>query len=192
MKSVFLMIAVSLFSHGAFAQTTVSIAKIAELSAHRADRLVALAKIDGTFLTKLETIEVTEVSGPAPVAFKSVLTQTRPTSGTAFQLELQFDKDGKPLSFKPTAGGVAGPDPMWMPKNAGELIENGMHYVLDNSTDATVVPYFKSFSNLTLSKATVAGKDVALVQVVSAAQSQKLNIYLNLDGTLNSTPVVVP
>lgn len=189
MKFVVLLASVLLGSQMAFAQT-VSKAKVAELSAHRIDRLVTLGKIDAAFLKRVEKIEVTEVAGPAPVAYKSVSTQTLPTSGQPIQLELQFDKDGKPLSFKVSTGGVAGPDLGWSPKNAGELIENGMHYVLDNNTNATVVPYFKDFTSLDLTMGTLAGKMVAQVQVLSSAQTQKLNIYVNLDGSLNSTAIV--
>lgn len=189
MKFVVLFASVILGSQMAFAQA-VTKAKIAELSAHRIDRLVTLGKIDGAFLKRIEKIEVTDMSGPAPVAFKSVATQTLPTSGSAIQLELQFDKDGKPLSFKVSTGGIAGADLGWTPKNAGELIENGMHFVLDNSTDATVAPFFNDFSSLDLIKGTLAGKDVAQIQVQSSALKQKLNVYVNLDGSLNSTAVV--
>ncbi len=189
MKFALLFASVLLGSHVALAQS-VSKAKIGELSAHRIDRLVTLGKIDGSFQKRLSKIEVTEVSGPAPVAFRSVSSQTQPTSGQAMQLELQFDKDGKPLSFKSLTGGVAGPDLGWSPKNAGELVENGMHFVLDKGTDAAIAPYFKDFSSLDLVKGSLAGKDVAVLQVHSSAQTQTLYVYVNLDGSLNSTAIV--
>lgn len=191
MKHLLLIAAVLLVSQFANAHSdpAMSKAKVAELSAHRIDRLVALGKIDAAFLKRVEKIEVMEVSGPAPVAYMSMSTQTQPTSGQAIQLDLQFDHDGKPLSYKVSAGGVAGPDSGWSPKNAGELIENGMHYVLENATNATVAPYFKDFSSLTLVKAVLAGRNVALLQVRSSAVSKKLKIYLNLDGTLISTAI---
>ncbi len=191
MKTTLLLTAILFGSQLAFAHNdpTSSTAKIAELSAHRADRLVALGKIDGAFLTRTETIEVTAVAGPAPIAYRSVVSQTQPQSGQPIQLELQFDHDGKPLSFKVLSGGTAGADMMWSPKNAGDLIENGMHYVLDNSSDAMIAPYFKDFTKLVLIKGTLTGKDVGLVQVTASSQAKRLNIYVNLDGTLNSVAV---
>lgn len=191
MKTTLLLTAILFGSQFAFAHNdpAISTAKIAELSAHRADRLIALGKIDGAFVTRTETIEVTAVAGPAPVAYKSIVSQTQPQSGQPIQLELQFDHDGKPLSFKVLSGGTAGADMMWSPKNAGELIENGMHYILDNSTNSTVAPYFKDFTHLVLVKGTLTGKDVALVQVTASSQAKRLNIYVNLDGTLNSVAV---
>ncbi len=191
MKNAFLLTVALLASQFAAAHndTTISTAKIAELSAHRADRLIALGKIDGSFVTRTETIEVTTVAGPAPVAYKSIVSQTQPQSGQPIQLELQFDHDGKPLSYKVLSGGIAGPDMQWSPKNAGELIENGMHPILDNSADATIAPYFKDFSNLVLVKGTLAGKEVALVQITASSQAKKLNVYVNLDGSINSIAV---
>jgi len=120
---------------------SITTAKIAELSAHRTDRLVVLGKIDASFVQKMEKIEVIKItSGPA--AYKAIVSQTQPQTGTPLQLELQFDHDGKPLSFKVLAGGIAGSDMQWSPKSAGELVENGMHYVLDNKTNPSIAPYF--------------------------------------------------
>lgn len=190
MKNALLVIAMVFGSQFALAHdnSTISTAKIAELSAHRVDRLVTLGKIDAAFVSKIERIEVV-AGGMAPVAYKAVVSQTHPQSGTPLQLELQFDHDGKPLSFKVLSGGTAGADMQWTPKNAGELIENGMHYVLENAADATVAPYFKDFSSLVLVKGTLVGKAVALVQVAASSQAKRLNIYVNLDGSLNSVEV---
>lgn len=190
MKTALLLTTILMGSTLAFAHNdpTISTAKIAELSAHRADRLVALGKIDAAFVQKIEHIEVTKLTSGA-AAYKSVVTQTQPQSGSPLQLELQFDHDGKPLSFKVLAGGTAGPDMGWSPKSAGELVENGMHYVIDNSANATVAPYFNDFTNLVLVKGTLGGKDVALLQVTASSQAKPLNVYVNLDGTINSVVV---
>lgn len=190
MRTALLLTAALIGSSLAFAHNdpTISTAKIAELSAHRADRLVALGKIDAAFVQKIDHIEVTKLSSGA-AAYKSIVTQTQPQTGTPLQLELQFDHDGKPLSFKVLAGGTAGPDTGWSPKSAGELVENGMHYVIDNSANATVAPYFNDFTNLVLVKGTLGGKDVALLQVTASSQAKPLNIYVNLDGTINSVVV---
>lgn len=190
MRTALLLTTILMGSTLAFAHNdpTISTAKIAELSAHRADRLVALGKIDAAFVQKIEHIEVTKLTSGA-AAYKSIVTQTQPQTGSPLQLELQFDHDGKPLSFKVLAGGTAGADMGWSPKSAGELVENGMHYVIDNSANATVAPYFNDFTNLVLVKGTLGGKDVALLQVTASSQAKPLNIYVNLDGTINSVVV---
>lgn len=163
----------------------ISAAKIAELSAHRVDRLVALGKIEEAFAKKMARIEVSSISS-GNATYKSIVWQT---GSQPSQVELQFDHDGKPLSFKVTVG-VAGPLVEWTGKSANELIENAMHYVLDNSTNATLAPYFSKFTFLTLSKGRLGAAEVALVEVSSSAQAQKLQIFVNLDGSINSTNVV--
>lgn len=183
---------ISLFLGSTFAiaheDPSITSAKIAELSAHRIDRLVALGKVDASFAQKMEKIEVTKLSS-GPAAYKSTVTQTQPQAGTPLKMELHFDHDGKPLSFKILAGGSAGPDMQWAPKSAGELIEYAMHYVLENSSNATVAPYFASLSHLVLVKGSLNAKTVALVQIISTTQEKPLNVYMNLDGSINSVAV---
>ena len=188
MKNALLVTLVLMTTQFASAHVDPSISKgkIAELSAHRADRLVALGKIDGSFVKNVQKIEVVEVQNAAPVSYKVLVSQVQPQAGTPMQLELQFDHDGKPLSFKVLAGGTAGAMTQWPSKSAGELIENGMHYILENTSSATIAPYFKDFSNLVLLKGSLAGTDVALIQVSAQNQTKKLNIFVNLDGTMNS------
>lgn len=169
---------------------TVSNAKVIELSAHRIDRLVSLSKIDASFLAKLAKMEVTVVQNQAPVAFKVMVSQTAPAQGKPMQVEISFDSAGKPLAFQVIAGGVAGPDAGWTGKDAGSLAENALHYVLENSNTAKVPLFDKSGTSLTLSKQTLNGQTVARGQVLSSATTEKLNIYLKLDGTFISAEVV--
>lgn len=192
MKKLVLGLVVSLISVTGFAHDDgkVSTAKVAELSAHRIDRLVTLNKIDSGFLKKLDKIEVTKVENAAPVAFKSVVSQTKPATGSPLQVEILFDHDGKPLSFKALAGGAAGSDPQWTEKDAGSLVENALHYVLENSALPMVAPYFSSLTSFTLNKGTLNGKPVVDGVLASSAQAQKLHVYLKLDGTFISAEVL--
>ncbi|MBC7421242.1 MAG: hypothetical protein H7328_10985 [Bdellovibrio sp.] len=172
------------------AAPTVSNAKAIELSAHRIDRLVTLSKIDASFLSKLAKLEVTVVQNQAPVYYKVKVTQGQPAQGQPMQVDISFDADGKPLSFQVIAGGVAGPDAGWTDKDAGSLAENALHYILENSTAGKVPLFDKSATSLTLSKQTLNGQIVARGQVLSSATTEKLNIYLKLDGTFISAEVV--
>ena len=167
----------------------VSIAKVAELAAHRIDRLVTLGKIDAGFLKNLETIQVSKVTNSEPVAFRSLASQTAPASGLPLQIEILSDHDGKTLSFKIIPDGSAGADPKWTDKDAGSLIENGMHYVLENNTLTAVAPYDTNFESMRLTKGKLNDQDVALLSIKSSSQAQQLNIYLKLDGTFITTTV---
>lgn len=192
MKPILLTLALTLTSLTGFAHADgkISLAKAAELAAHRIDRLVALNKIDSGFLKKLDQVEVTTVENADPVAYRAIVSQTSPATGAPLQVEILSDHDGKPLSFKLLPGGTAGVDPQWADKDAGSLVENGMHYVLENSTAPMVAPYFNGFTSLCLTKGSLAGQPVAALIVKSSAQAQKLNVYLKLDGTFISAEVV--
>lgn len=183
------MIAVSAFSHPGETHA-VSSAKAIELTAHRIDRLVTLNKIDKSFLSKLDKIEVTVVENQAPVVFKTLASQTAPATGKPMQVEISLDVDGKPLAFRAIPGGVAGPDLAWPTKSAGELTENALHYVLENATDGKVALFDKAATSFTLSKAVLDKENVAMGQVVSSATTEKLNIYVKLDGTFIKAEVV--
>lgn len=165
-------------------------AKAIELSAHRIDRLVALSKIDASFVKKMSTIEVKVVQNQEPVFYKTVVSQTQPAQGKPMQVEISLDEDGKPLAFQLLAGGVAGPDMGFTEKNAGELTENALHYVLENVANGKVALFDKSATSVTLTKGTKNNQAAAMVQVLSSATTEKLNIYLKLDGTLISAEVV--
>ena len=165
-------------------------AKVAELTAHRIDRLVALNKIDASFLNRVEKIEVTAVN-QNPIAFKVRASQTQPENGSQpMQLDLSFDKDGKALAYQVVAGGNAGPDPQWPDKDAATLTENTLHYVLDNANDAKVKKFFDGLTMFTLIKGDLNGAVVARGQVLSSQTTEKLNVYVKLDGTFISAEIV--
>lgn len=193
MKKILTTFATVLMALSANAHTGgpgVSNAKAIELSAHRVDRLVALNKIDASFLKKLDTIEVTVVQNQAPVYYKTRVSQTKPAQGNPLQLEISFDEDGKPLAFQLVPNGVAGADLAWPEKNAGELTENALHYVLENAADSKVTLFDKSATSFALTQGKLNGQTVARGQVTSSATTEKLNIYLKLDGTFISAEVI--
>ena len=185
----FIIMAVAMASSTSWAQA-VSKAKIAELSAHRVERLVTLGKIDSTFNTRLERIDATAVGGN-PVAFTSLVSQTQPASGKPMQLQLSWDKDGKPLAYQVVAGGVAGPDPQWPDADAVTLAEDSLHYVLDNAaTDPKILQFYNGFTFLVLTKGSLGGKLVSQAHIESTQTTDKLLIYLNTDGAFNSKNIV--
>ncbi len=168
----------------------VSNAKVAELTAHRIDRLVSLGRIDGDFLMRLENVELSMVN-QAPVAFIVKASQTQPANGSqSMQLELAFDKDGKALSYQVLSGGNSGPDPAWPDKDAVTLAEDALHYVLDNANVPEIKNFFDGLTVFNLTKVDLKGVIVARGQVHSSLTTSKLNIYVQLDGTFISAEVV--
>ena len=170
--------------------SSVSSAKAIELSAHRIDRLVSLGKIDAAFLKKLEKIELVVVSNEAPAFYKIKASQTKPSQGNPLQLEIAMDVNGKTLSYQVVAAGVAGADPGFTDKDAASLTENALHYVLENTNQGKVAMFDKGASSFVLSKQTLDGVTVVLGQLTSTLTTEKLNIYLKLDGTFIKAEVV--
>ena len=166
-------------------------AKVAELTAHRIDRLVSLNKIDPSFLTKTAKMEVSVLQDQAPAYFKVHVTQTQPAQGEALQLDVVYDNKGKPLSYAVLPGGNPGPDEAWTGVDAVTLLENGLHYVLENGEkDGKVKPFLTSLLTITLSKGQIGGKPAALTQMKSSESDLTLNVYLNLDGSFISAEFV--
>jgi hypothetical protein len=188
MKSAIIATLIAFAPLGAFAQNA-SPLRIAELTAHRIDRLIQGKKIDAGFVTRLEKIEVSAVNAPAPAAFRSLVSQTAPTTGTPIQLELIFDAAGKPLSFSVLPGGVAGADPKWPSASAQALLEASLHG-LEASTDMKLMPFTDALKDLVLTKGTLKGSPVARVQVTSSSTTDKLNVYLMFDGMIMATEVI--
>jgi hypothetical protein len=188
MKIILLTILMTLSSFNLFAET-IATARIAELAAHRIDRLVSLGKIDASFNTNTEKIEITTTES-APVAFKALVSQTKPTQGEPLQLEILFDAAAKPLSYQVIAGGVAGADPQWTGVNAVSLFEESLHEVLENADNAQFAPFYTNLTSVTLTRELLNESPVARAQVISKETVSKLNIYFKLDGSFISSEIV--
>ncbi|XGC79949.1 hypothetical protein ACES2L_11480 [Bdellovibrio bacteriovorus] len=191
MKSLILSLLVFSFSSVGLAQeATVSVAKAAELTAHRIDRLVTLGKIDSSFLTSLETIEVEVLQNQSPAVFKSISTQTAPVAGEPLKLEVLLDGNGKALSYQVSSSGSAGVSKNWPEKDAVSLTENALHYVLENNMDPKVALFDSALSSIVLEKGVLDGVDVAIGKMKSTLTTETLLVYLKLDGSFISAEMV--
>ncbi|MGZ3744842.1 MAG: DUF6488 family protein [Pseudobdellovibrionaceae bacterium] len=193
MKKLMIVISLLMTSLSAVAHLDgpgVSNAKALELAAHRVERLAILGKIDASFLKKLDKMEVAVVPNQAPVYYKVRISQTQPTQGAALQLDLTFNEDGKALEYQVLPGGSAGPDLGWSDMDAASLLEGTLHYILDNKTDAKISSFDKGIASIVLSKETLNGESVARAQASSILTSEKLNIYLKLNGAFISAEIV--
>ncbi len=186
----FLTIASVTFAHDNHEDAKITSGKILELTTHRIDRLVVTKKVDANFLKRLEKIQVTQVENQSPVFYKVLASQTAPQQGQPLQLEITFDKTGKFVGHRTVEGGALGADPKWTAADAQALLESAFHYVLDNTANRAIEPYFLTMSEATLSKTQLKGSEVALIKIKATAQAQALNIYLKLDGKFISYEIV--
>lgn len=169
--------------------TAVPAARAAELSSHRIERLVNLKKIDASFISKLNTIELqkltkNQVTDPA---FLSTVSQYPGTDGTKNQVEIFMDDQGKALSFNVKSGAAAANAPVWTDKDPSTLVENSLHFVLENNeTIPALKPFYTGFLSLTLTKGNKNGADVSIAKITSNETQGVLYVYLKLDGSLLS------
>jgi len=169
--------------------STIAPARAAELSSHRIERLVNLKKIDNTFISKLHTIELqkltkNQVTDPA---FLSTVSQYAGADGTKNQVEIFLDDQGKALSFNVKNGSAAANTPVWSDKDPSTLVENGLHFVLENNeTKPDVKPFHTGFISMSLSKGSRDGHDVAVVNLASKETQEHLYIYLKMDGSFEA------
>lgn len=169
---------------------TLTTTKIAELAAHRLDRLITQGRIDSSFGTKLEKIEVS-VSPSTPVQFRAEISQTQPTEGLPLRLEMLFDASGKVLSYNLLPGGTSGADLKWTQADAITLMEESLHTIMDHNHDANILPFSSALNSVSLSRSQYEGQEVALLTMLSLQTSSKLLVYLKLDGGFINA-VVVP
>lgn len=184
-----LFLAFSIAPSFADVESTIAPARAAELSSHRIERLVNLKKIDGTFISKLHTIELqkltkNQVTDPA---YLSTVSQYDGVDGTKNQVEIFLDDQGKALSFNVKSGSAAANAPVWSDKDPSTLVENGLHFVLENNeTKADVKPFHTGFISMELFKGTRGGHDVAVVKIASKETQDHLYVFLKLDGTFEA------
>lgn len=192
MKNFILGLSLSLTAFSSFADTAVNAvaqARAAELSTHRIERLVNLKKIDASFISKLQSIDIEKLnpSQPGEPTFLATVSQYAGTDGTKNQVEITLDDQGKALSFKVKSGASAQNAPAWPDKDASSLVENSLHFVLEHNTEhPDLKPFYDSLLTLVLKKANVAGQDVALVQIQAKDTQKTLNVLLKLDGSFLS------
>ena len=193
MKTMIAVLSLSLLGSIARAET-VTLAKAAELTCHRIERLVTLKKIPDTFLNRLYSVQVQAVPAQKPTdpAFRSVSTQVPNSSGQANQLELFLDSTGKALDFRLLSGPDSVNAPVWPDKDPVTLIENSLHYLLDNAgTTLALQPFLMALSSVVIAPARdAAGNFVARAEMRSTQTRASLEVVLKADGTFSSAQVI--
>ncbi len=173
---------------------SITLSKAAELSCHRIERLVTLKKIDAGYETNFSTLTVVALQQTQPTdpAFKAVESQYLGADGTAAQIEILMDNQGKPLSFNVITGATAVNAPVWTGADSINLAENSLHFVLEGwqTTQPEVKPFYTDMKAMRLFQVTdSSGQVLSKAEFLSYLVGTTLTVYLKTDGTFVSAAV---
>ena len=197
MKFLNALIAILAVANSAGAQAeTMSQSKAIELSLHRIERLVALKRIDATFLTQLKGLNVKTLAHQTPEqpSYQVQALQVEGADHTQKTLQIIFDQDGHYLSHTVIAGTESASVPQWGDKDSVGMMETAMHWILDNPEHrADVSEFDKKATQVSLTPATsAAGVKLGYVDVVIAANQPTLRVRVKLDATLDGSEIIMP
>lgn len=167
-------------------------------SVHKVEHLVEANKIDQHFQDRAYSFTLSKVqpaAADAPVegpAFKATVSQVPDANGKASTLEILLTDEGKAVSYKEIAGPESRNAPVWPDADALSLLENGMHYVLDNvATKPELKPFNNAMESMTLTQVLDADKrPEAQVVITGKDLKQVLVVLLKTDGTVDSAKII--
>ncbi len=192
LKSVLISFSLmSIMATSAFAE--VSLGKATELACHRLEKLVALGRADESFLTKFNSLLVSKLQSNKPTepAFKITFSQYAGADGSAKQIELILDANGKGIAHSVKAGADALNAPEWSDKEAISLVEQALHYLADSS-DAGVKPFLSGLTSLQLKQVkNDQGITMARVIINSKDSTKTLEVTLSESGAVESTNTII-
>lgn len=166
---------------------TVVITKAVELGVHRIERLVTLKKIDPMFINSLVGLraERTNDSATPYKIFGFAQPDANNQSSTIIMLS---DANGKVISH--SLGPIFQPaNPVqWPEADAGTLMEDALHFVLEGWVkNPEVKPFYLGLNSIAMTSALdPSGKLIALFAVTSDDDTKTLYIRLKTDGTFIS------
>ncbi|MEA9358466.1 hypothetical protein SHI21_19675 [Bacteriovorax sp. PP10] len=193
LKKILLSLAVSAFATStSFA--AVGNAKVVELGCHRLERLITLGKVDESFLKKLKTLDLVILSPAKPTdpSFQVTAAQYAGADGTTKKVEMMMDANGKAITQVIKEGTESDSTPEWGDKDAISLIEQSLHYVEEHTSEHIELrPFQVGLKSLTLMQVSNAqGIKVARIEMTSTATTQKLEVNLNENGSVEFTNIV--
>jgi hypothetical protein len=171
-----------------------ALGKVAELACHRLERLVTLEKIDGSFLSKLNSLQVIKLQPTKPTdpSFKVVASQYAGADGSANQVDMMLDATGKAIAQTVRTGAAAQNAPVWSGVDAATLVENSLHYILEaNNPEAK--PFLSGLTSLKLKQVKNEQAEIrARVEMLSVDSAKTFEVTLREDGTVESANTVNP
>lgn len=187
-----LILAIATFSLNVMAEDIPPV-KAAELACHRVDRLVVLKKIDKSYLSKFQTLQLVELPSNDPSGGKYQVTanQTAPHHGNPLSVSVLIDPTGKVLKHQVYETGSLGPEIAWPGKDPISLAEAGLHYVLDEHLkNEQLRPFAMDFQSLVLLQKPYGSGKLAEMTLFSSTTTAKLILKLDLNGKLLQKEVV--
>lgn len=181
-RTVFALV-LSLGSAGA-AQAAILPAKAAELGMHRVERLVSLRKIEDAFVDKFYSFRVEPIAAGQPngAAYRFRAYQAQGADGTARQVAILLDENGKAISHEVTDGSV-GAVPAWGQKDPVSLMEMALHYVVDGADRPELAPFMRDLSEGSISQTSISPQGTVALAVFKASSTAKvLRVLLTLSG----------
>ena len=169
--------------------------KAAELSVHKAERLVSLGKIEETYLTNLVEIELTDVvQMPNGTIYKSHLKQFPGADNTQKILEVLMDKDGRVTAYSVIEGAVSSDPLEWPITDSAGLFEAALHYLIENGpSDPAVKPFDSDYTRMVISQEPDGNTVRAHFRSYSSTNtSQTENVYVKADSAFDHAEITTP
>jgi hypothetical protein len=180
------------------ATDTIPNSKAAEFSLHRIERLVILHKIDRTFQTHFERIDLTmeTPNQPSDPTFLIRASQVGGADGSRMTMDLAFDQIVRPMKDTVNPGGSPSANPpAWPQADAITIAEDSLHWIEDQGP---VVDELRSFYqgvvSLALSPVTDAQGALTAAEVAMVVSRDKpsLLVTMGLDGVFKSYEILPP
>ena len=193
MKNLFLSFVIAGFVFNVSSvKAGASMGKAAELGLHRVERLVALKKIDETFITRLQTItlKMLDPSQNAGASYSTIIGQQGNEGTDALRIEIKQDGNGRALNFTLLPGTAPANPIMWSAKDPLSLTEMVLHHVTEaGHGDMDFSDFDKGMTDLTMNPVTTSNGEIAQATIHSSLTTKVLVIWLQMDGTFISAHI---
>ena len=192
MTSLPILICLAFSSSQAFAHSA-SLGGAAELALHRMEKLVAQGKIDPSFESKFDRLNITALSHATAddPAFRTHLSQVPGADGSVKSLDIDQNEEGRALRHTVYSGTESTSPPVWPDNSPLTLSEFAMHCVEGEDNPAcignpTLVPFNTGFTSLAISQELQDGVPIAVIDIVSKDSPQTLRIRFTMAGVLTA------
>jgi len=183
MKKTFLITLMTLFLNVAMAED-INMARAAELACHRIERLVTLRKIDESYLNNFShlKIELLTQENPESPRFKVTGEQYNATAESAKSIILNLNNEGKTLGHI-LSDGASEVGPVWGTKDPVTLMENSLHFVIENGSSNNEVSHFLvDLSSVSLLQDQTTGQKLVKAKMTNSFDNKILLVWLNIEG----------
>jgi hypothetical protein len=184
MKLVLIFALISTLSVNVALAEDIPVARAAELACHRIERLVTLRKIEESYLSNFSSLKIESLTQDNPEAprFRVNAFQFNKVNENAKEIILNLNNDGRAQSYTLVDGQIT-TGPVWSTKDPVTLVENSLHFVIENgTTNLEVAPFLNQLSHLQLTQETVDGQIFARVEMKNSIDTKTLRVWLNLEG----------